>query len=127
MRRRVFALLLLAPALFGQISTSSSSVTVTATLGQNVQPDQAIFTVTIESGATTTLGDVMNALQGTNLSLQSFSSVYSSQVYSANVSQTSMVLEWTFQFPAPFSGMKSQIAALKALAASLPKDKCRSS
>ncbi|SPE40714.1 exported hypothetical protein [Candidatus Sulfopaludibacter sp. SbA3] len=115
MIKRLLAFILLLPAAFGQINTSSSSVTVTATLGQKVQPDQVGFSVTVESAATATLSDVMAALQGSALTLANFSSVDSGQQYAASGQLTNLVLDWMFQLTVPLANMTSQMAALQAL------------
>lgn len=104
---------------FGQVSAPSGSVTVTATLGQNVQPDQTTFLITIQSPITTSLDDLMGALQGSGLTLASFSNVYSVQQYANNGKPANLLLEWNFQLAVPLAGMKSEVAALLALVTSL--------
>ncbi|SPE40712.1 exported hypothetical protein [Candidatus Sulfopaludibacter sp. SbA3] len=119
MIKRILTFLLLASAAFGQINSNSTSVTVTATLGQNVSPDQIGISVTVESAVTATLADVLAALQGTVLTPVTFSSVYSTQQYTTNGKLANPLLEWTFQLAVPLANMKSQVAALQALKMSL--------
>lgn len=121
MIRRLLILFLLAPAAaFAQVSSATtSSVTVTAALNQNLQADQAGFTVTIESGLNATIDDIMGALQGTGLTATNFSTVFSNQQYTNNGNPANLVLDWTFQLNVPLAGMKTEAAALNALATSL--------
>ncbi|SPE40711.1 exported hypothetical protein [Candidatus Sulfopaludibacter sp. SbA3] len=119
MIKRIITFLLLASAVFGQINSGSTSVTVTATLGQNVSPDQIGILVTVESAVTATLADVMAALQGTDLTPSNLSSVYSNQQYNSGTNKPTLVLDWTFQLLVPLANFKSEAAALQALQISL--------
>ncbi|MDR3704256.1 MAG: hypothetical protein P4L56_31700 [Candidatus Sulfopaludibacter sp.] len=93
---------------------------MTATLGQNVQPDQTVFSVTVQSPLTTTLDDLTAALKGTPLTPATFSSVTSVQNY-LNPNPPVMALNWLFQLPVPLANVKDQVATLQALTASLGK------
>ena len=106
-------------AAFGQIVTGSPSVTVTATLGQNVPPDQVSFTVTVQSSSAVALDDVLGALQGTGLSASNFSSVSSVNQYDFAYNPANQGLIWSFQLAVPLANIKSQMAAFQSLAASL--------
>lgn len=118
MRKSVLVSLLLLPAVFGQVAgTGSTSVTVTVSPAQTPAPDQTTFAVTIESSVTTTLDDVMSALQGTGLTLANFSSVSSTLRYSGGNNRPSTVLDWSFQVPVPLTGIKTEVAALNAIQA----------
>ncbi len=72
MRKSGFVVLLLSfcPLAFGQLD--SSSVTVNASSNANLQPDQAIFQVTVQSGLATGLDDVLTALAGRESTSQSW-------------------------------------------------------
>jgi hypothetical protein len=50
---------------FGQID--SNSITVTASNNVSLQPDQAVFGTTVQSGINTGLDDVLMALQGSGI------------------------------------------------------------
>jgi uncharacterized protein YggE len=120
LRRLLPLLLLIFAAGFGQTTGGSAAISVTATLGQNLQPDQTIFNVGIQSPLTTTLDDLTAALKGTPLTPATFSNVTSVQNY-VNNQPPSTALDWIFQFPVPLAGVKDQIAALQALATTLGK------
>ncbi len=82
MFKRLLPLILsMSAAGFGQATGGSTAISVTATLGQNIQPDQTIFNVTIQSPLTTTLDDLTSALKGTPLTPATFSNVTSVQIY----------------------------------------------
>ncbi len=103
---------------FGQTTGGSTAISVTATLGQNIQPDQTIFYVTIQSPLTTTFDDVMGALKGTPLTPVTFSNVTTTQNYVYNQPPTT-ALNWVFQLSVPLAGVKDQVAALQSLTTSL--------
>jgi uncharacterized protein YggE len=105
---------------FGQTVGGSTAISVTATLGQNIQPDQTIFNVSIQSPLTTTFDDLTAALKDSPLTPATFSNVTSVQ-YSFNNKPPTVALNWLFQLPVPLAGVKDQVAALQALAASLGK------
>jgi uncharacterized protein YggE len=119
MLRSCLAFLLFGQLVFGQINTTSGSVTTTAGLGQNVPPDQVTFTVTIESGLSLSFNDLIAALKGSGLSATNFTNVYSNQQYSSTSNRPFTVLEWNFQVVAPLSGVKAETAVLKRLQTSL--------
>jgi uncharacterized protein YggE len=113
MLRRALVFLSVVSLGFGQVTSSSTSVTVTSTLGQNLPPDQVVFGVTIETDLNTTLDGLMAALKGSPLTPATFASVSSRQL------SASTLLDWEFQITVPLAGLKSETAVLKALQASL--------
>jgi uncharacterized protein YggE len=120
MFRRLLPLILSMSAVgFGQTTGGSTAISVTATLGQNIQPDQTIFNVSIQSPLTTTLDDLTSALKGTPLTPATFSSVTSVQNYATNNKPPTMALNWLFQLPVPLASVKDQVATLQALATTL--------
>ncbi len=121
MFRRLLPLLLsLTAAGFGQAAGGSTAIALTATLGQNVQPDQTIFNVAIQSPLTMTFDDLTSALKGTVLTPATFSNVTTVQNY-VNNQPPVIALYWQFQLPVPLAGIKDQVAALQVLATTLGK------
>jgi uncharacterized protein YggE len=121
MLSRGVAFILSMSAAFAQVNTPSGSVTVTAALGQNVQPDQVAFLVSIQSPLTATLDDVMGALQGSGITLANFLNLSSAQQYSTNGKVTATLLVWSFQLPVSLANLKSETAVLQALSTTLGK------
>jgi len=106
---RVLPFVVLVSVAFGQVNTSSGSVSVTAGPSQTPPPDQVTFTVAIDSGLTLTLDDLLAALKGSGLGATNFVNVYYNQ----------QVLEWTFQVAVPLSAMKAETGVLQGLQNSL--------
>ena len=69
--------LLFSPLAFGQLD--SNSITVTASRNASLQPDQAVFAVSVQSGISASLDDVLAALQGSGITAANLSSVSSVQ------------------------------------------------
>src|SRR5260370_16768437 len=72
-------LVLFAPLAFGQLD--SNSVTVTASRGASLQADQAVFGVFVNSGLNAGLDDFLAALQGSGITLATFSSVTKTSLF----------------------------------------------
>ena len=106
---------------FGQID--ANSVTISASNSANLQPDQAVFGVTVQSGLNTGLDDVLAALQGSGITAANFSGVSTSQqtVYNGGVSSTTLSLQWAFTLPAPLTNTKGTVASLTILQQNIAK------
>jgi uncharacterized protein YggE len=113
---RLFSLLYL---LLSGLAFAQNSITVTATRNSSVQPDQAVFRVSVTSGLTTGRDDVIAALQGSGIGLANFSSVYSIQNYVNN--QLVTVLQWNFTLTVPLANLKPTIDTFTGLQMSLAK------
>jgi len=107
--------LLLPLFLSAQVSSTDRTITVTASRNSNVTPDQASISVAVYSNTDASRDDVLNAAQGSPLTLATFSSVYSTTLYDNNGRTNHDVLEWTFAITAPISNLKSTIDQLTAL------------
>jgi uncharacterized protein YggE len=103
---------------FGQLD--SNSITVSASNNAAVQPDQAIFAVTVQSGMTTGLDEVLTALQGSGITAANFSSLNTAQ-QSTTPGTTSLTLEWTFSLLVPLTNTKATIASLSTLQQNIAK------
>jgi uncharacterized protein YggE len=97
-----------------------NSVTVTASNSLNLQPDQAIFSVTVQSGTNLGLDDVLAALQGSGITAANLSGI--SSLPSAFVGRMlSSTLQWTFALPAPLTKTKDTVASLTTLQQNIAK------
>jgi hypothetical protein len=96
---------------FGQID--SNSITVTAANNTSLQPDQVVFGITVQSGISTGLDDVLTALQGSGITAANLVGVTSAQ--QPIVSRAGSTLQWTFSLAAPLTNTKATIASLTTL------------
>jgi uncharacterized protein YggE len=102
--------LALAPVLLlGQLGTGT--VTVTASNNSNPQPDQAIFSVSVESAVTQSLEGVVTALTPAGISAANLTGL---NLQSATGSQK-QALSWFFQLTVPLSQIKNTAASLLSL------------
>ncbi len=120
----VFFLPLLSCALaFGQLD--SNSITVTASNNASLQPDEALFSVSVTSSQTTGLDDVLAALQPVGVTVGNFSGVStqpSATLIVGGLSTTSApTLIWSFTLPAPLANTKATVATLTSLQQNIAK------
>ena len=108
----VFLLLSSCSLAFGQLG--ANSITVSASNSASLQPDDATFSVSVQSGLTTGFDDVVMALQGSGITAANLSSVNTEQQY-ANGSPSGLALQWTFSLPVPLTNTKTTVASLTAL------------
>ena len=107
--------LALAPGLlFGQ--PSPNTVTVTVSRGSNAQPDQAVFSVVVDSGIDRSLDDIVRALAGSGIAAANLSGV------NFQSTQASAPIVWTFQWTAPLANVKAAIASLTSLQRSISQN-----
>ena len=111
----ILALLTSSPALFAQLE--SNTITVFASQGASLQPDQAVFGVTVQSGLSTGLSDVLAALQGSGITQANFASVSTSQSAFGVPA-----LQWLFSLPVPLSKMKDTVTLLTNLVTSVAQN-----
>jgi hypothetical protein len=99
------ALLLLAAApLFAQLD--SHTVAISATRSINPQPDQVVFGLTVSSGATASLDQIVGALSGLGVTSANLNGVSNS---------TPTTLQWSFTLAAPLSNLSATIGSLTKL------------
>jgi uncharacterized protein YggE len=111
-----------APLLFGSVAfgqLDSNSITVSASRNASLQPDQAVFAVTVETGIGTSLDDVVASLQGSGITGANLSSVATPNQYS--LTPLVPTLQWVFTLPAPLTKTKETLASLTALQQSIAK------
>ena len=118
MRKSVLVLLLLpfCSAAFGQ--TEQNSVTVSASQSVNLQPDQAIFAITVQSGVNTGLDDVLTALAGSGITAANLSGV---STQCATNSCSPPALQWAFSLAGPLTNTKATVASLTTLQQNITK------
>jgi uncharacterized protein YggE len=112
--------LLSACLLFGQ--ATQRSVTITASQPINVAPDQIVFFVTLSSGLSTGLDDVIAALRGSGITAANLSSVYTQSTYTSQ-NQQQQYLQWTFTLPVFFGSMQDTVASLTNLQKAIAQQK----
>ena len=112
MTRRILAILLAAGPglLFGQLE--SNTLTISASRVLNIQPDQALFNVTIVSTPTQGLDDVLAALQATGITAANFSSLNS---------LPDGTLQWLFNLPIALTKVQTTAASLVSLQQTIAK------
>jgi uncharacterized protein YggE len=102
--------LALAPVLLlGQLGTGT--VTVTASNNSNPQPDQAIFSISINSAITQSLDGIITALTPAGISAANLTGL---NLQSATGAQK-QALSWFFQLTVPLSQIKNTAASLLSL------------
>ncbi len=92
----------------------ANSITVSASNSASLQPDEATFSVTVQSGLTTGLDDVLMALQGLGITAANLSGVNTTPLY-VNGSPSGLTLQWTFSLPVPLTNTKATLASLTML------------
>ena len=99
----------LAPGvLLGQLN--SNTVTVTASQNSSLQPDQAIFNVTVGSGVDKSLDDVVRLVAGVGISGANLTGITF-----PSLQTNPLQLQWSFQLIVPLSALKQTTASLAAL------------
>lgn len=106
-------LLLVLSASIAVAQINSSSITVTASQTANLAPDQALFTVSVQSGTNTGLNDILTALQGSGLTAANFSGVTTTT--SSVGSSTTTFIVWNFTLAAPLTSTTATVAMLTTL------------
>ena len=104
----------------GDAQVTSGSVTVTASRTTNLQPDQALFAVTVTTPLTSSRDDALNALGGSGITLANLTGVMTTTLY-PSTGPTQNILQWTFNLPVAISDMKTTVALLNSVAQGLAK------
>ncbi len=116
-----FSFLIFTSFAFAQLD--SNSVTVTSSKITNLQPDQAVFAVAVDSDINTTINDVVAAVQPAGITLANFAGVSTLPVYTIQAFPVPPPnLEWVFRVTVPLSKTKDTVATLTALQQSLQKN-----
>jgi uncharacterized protein YggE len=108
-----FLCIVFAAAAFAQVD--SNSITVTASRNATLQPDQAMFSVSVQSDTSTSLDDVLSALQGSGVTAANLSGVSTNTSFTFVGTPTGTVIVWTFSLQSPLTKTKDTIAMLTTL------------
>src|SRR5215467_13679279 len=125
LRRVVVFLLIPAAPLLAQLA--NNTVTVTASQSSTVQPDEAVFSLTVSSGVDKSLDDVVASVAGLGVTATNLVQISSPlTASSSSVPLPSNVpapsLGWTFQLVVPFSKLKDTTSALASLQKSISQN-----
>jgi len=112
--------------LLGQVNAPGSqvppnSITVNVSRNANLQPDQILLGIVVNSGPAATLDQVLAALQGSGITQANFSGLSSSQQYSPK-GGPALQLAWGFSLPVAFTNLKSTVTMLSALQTAIARN-----
>lgn len=115
--RRFLWLFMLPLAVWAQLGDNTVTVTASRQL-PNLQPDQAVFEVTVTAGGNASLNDVLAELAGTGITAANLSGVQGSGSTTTTTTTTAgpATTQWSFLVTVPLSQLGSTIAALQAAA-----------
>jgi uncharacterized protein YggE len=105
----------LSPLAFAQLD--SNSITVTASRGTNLQPDQVVLAVNVDTTMDASLNDVVAVLQNAGITLSNLAGVRTVGPYTLPPSPVPPLtqIEWTFGLPVPISKLGDTSAALRTI------------
>jgi uncharacterized protein YggE len=106
----VFLVISAAPA---EAQLANNTVTVTASQISSAQPDEAVFSVNVSSGADTSFDDVVAAVSGVGITAADLVGIGNPPF--TNRLPATAFLYWGFQLVVPISKLKDTMAALTAL------------
>ncbi len=123
-RIALFLMAAFCPIAFAQLD--SNSITVAASNNVTLQPDQAVFSVSVTSSQSTGLDDILAALQGSGITIANFVGVSTSPQVIAVIGPVppaapAPMLTWTFSLPAPLANTKATVASLTTLQQNIAK------
>ncbi|HYL37204.1 MAG TPA: hypothetical protein VEV17_14905 [Bryobacteraceae bacterium] len=119
-RGLIAGFLLSASLVFGQLD--SNSLTVTASRNTNLQPDQVVYSVMVESGINTSLDDVIAALQGSGITAANFSGIDTAfGIILTGTPSPQPTIDWMFTLAGPLSKIKDTISTLNNVQQSIAK------
>jgi len=128
MRKALPILTLLTFASLAVAQTDSNSITVTASRNTNLPADQVVFGVSVSSGFNASLDDVLGALQGSGITLASFTGVSSPPAFVISIPVVAIApvipapaLQWSFTLAAPLSKIKDTISTLTTVQQNVAK------
>jgi hypothetical protein len=121
MRRIALLWAAFCPIAFAQLD--SNSITVSASNNVALQPDQAIFSVTVTSPQSTGLDDILAAVAGSGITIANLTGVTTAatlSVYgSGSTNAPPPMLAWTFSLLGPLANTKATVASLTTLQQSI--------
>ncbi len=113
---------ILIPASLALAQVTSNSVTVTATRSGNLQPDQVVFSIAVDSGLDVSRDQILVAVQGIGLTADNFAGVSTVQQPQRANQPAGLMFEWGFSLAVPLANLKSTVALLSANQQSIGKN-----
>ena len=110
-----------AAAAFGQLD--SNSITVTASRSSTIQPDQVAITLDVTAGLSSSLDDVIAALQSLGVTLGNFRNVNQNLIFVSAPPIIEPPVDWGFTITVPIAKLKDTITALTALQKTITQNK----
>jgi hypothetical protein len=98
-------LLLAAAPLFAQLESHTLSISASRSI--NLQPDQVVFGLTVNSGATASLDQIVSALAGLGIT--------SANLTGVNSYPAPTTFQWNFTLAAPLANLSATIGSLAKL------------
>src|SRR5579862_8861507 len=102
-----------------------NTVTVNASQSSAAQPDQAVFSISVASGVSTNLDDVVKALSGTGITAANLYTISGQLPAGPTVAQAgfaALQITWTFQLVVPLANVQTETASLTALQKTIPQN-----
>jgi hypothetical protein len=114
MRGSLYGLMLVAfaPLAFGQLD--SNSITVAASRSMSIEPDEAVFVLSVTSSQSTGLDQIVAAIGTTGITAANLVSV-NTVTFPSFASPSVMGLQWSFVLAVPLTALKNTTASLGAV------------
>lgn len=119
--RRIAPILLFVCCSLAFAQLDSNSITVSASNNATLQPDQAVFSVSVTSPLTTGLDDVLTALAGSGITVANFSGVTTQDLYPGGSLTPTPVLVWLFSVTSPLTNTRATVASLTTVQQNIVK------
>src|SRR5260370_23433977 len=100
-----FVLILVLLCRFVAVGQVTNSVTVNVSRNPNLQPDQIVLAVVVDSGLDVSRDQVLAALQGSGITLANFQNLRTMQQYSTSSRSCQSLREWPSSLPTPLSSL----------------------
>lgn len=121
--RKIAPLLLFVYCSLAFAQLDSNSITVSASNTANLQPDQAVFSISVTTPLTTGLDDVLTALAGSGITAANFSGVSTQTLYLSSSQAPTPALVWLFSLTSALTNTKATVASLTTLQQNIVKAK----
>jgi hypothetical protein len=100
-----------------------NSITITATPTNNIQPDQVLVGLSVQSPTTSGLDDITGALTGAGVSGANFTGVYTWFNYTSGNLPPSPELAWSFTLTAPLAKISATLTQILSAQQSISANK----
>src|SRR5580698_7966396 len=96
-----------------------NTVTVTASSSSTTQPDQAVFSISVNSGIDKSLDDIVKALGGSGVTGADLVGISAQFAPNPNTTGVPAFTMWTFQLTVPLANIQTETASLISLQSSV--------